>query len=261
MCRLVQRNLLRANLGLKMSEAIQRMSRRVQGNLYGILSQLLTTCHNSKSIFEWSVSRCHSYKMKRRWNQQKSSTRWELDHAHNPFLTICRTIIWSSVKKQVALSTRWATWSWSNWDKPRWQFSVHLACQRDWTCVYAVFGFDPIQVRWTGSEQPLQRWNSLLPYHSNPVKRDKERTQPMADGSSKSRGYTKMGNDTTRTHLCNGPMEERRTFPSFSNGARLDWDVGQVPRLHLQDWHQSWSTSPTATTIWKHTPQERCWFQ
>ena len=53
MCRLAQRNLFRANLGWEMSEARQRMIRPVQRNLCGILSQLLTTSHNSNSIFEW----------------------------------------------------------------------------------------------------------------------------------------------------------------------------------------------------------------
>ena len=60
----------------------------------------------------------------------------------------------------------------------------------------------------------------------------------MADGSSKSHGCKKLGSDKTRIHLFSGPMAERRNIPSFWIGARLDWDVGQAPRLHLQDWHQ-----------------------
>ena len=100
-------------------------------------------------------------KMKETTSSWKS---WELDHAHHPFVSICRKKIWSSVKNQVALSTRWATWSWSNWDKPRRLFSVLLArstYQRDWTCVNAASGFNPIKVRWTESEQHLQRWKFL----------------------------------------------------------------------------------------------------
>ena len=77
----------------------------------------------------------------------------------------------------------------------------------------------------------------------------------------KSHGCKKRSNEKTRIHLCNGPIAERRNVPSFSIGTRLDWRVGQVPRLHLQDWHQSWSALPTATTIWKHTLHERRWFQ
>ena len=87
------------------------------------------------------------------------------EQAQNPFVTICRKVKWSSVKNEVALSTRRATWSWSNWDKPRRLFSVLLAWstyQRDWTCVNAASGFDPIKVRWTESQQHLQR-SKLLP--------------------------------------------------------------------------------------------------
>ena len=105
-----------------------------------------------------------SYKMERRW--KKSTKSWkneESDHAQNPFVTICRKIKWSSVKNQVSLFSRWATWSGSSWDKPRRLFSVLLAWstyQRDWTCVYAASGFDPIKARWTVSEQLLQRWQA-----------------------------------------------------------------------------------------------------
>ena len=56
-------------------------------------------------------------------------------------------------------------------------------------------------------------------------------------------------------------MAERRSIPRVSIGTRLDWRVGQVLRLHLQDWHQSWCTLPTATTMWKHRLHERRRFQ
>ena len=64
--------------------------------------------------------------------------------------------------------------------------------------------------------------SSLLPYRSNSVKREKERTQPVPDGSSKSHGCKKRGNEKTRTHLYTGPMTERRNIPGFSIGTRLD---------------------------------------
>ena len=51
----------------------------------------------------------------------------------------------------------------------------------------------------------------------------------------KSHGCKMRGNEKTRIHLYTGPMTERRNIPGFSIGARLGWDAGQVPRLHLQD--------------------------
>ena len=67
--------------------------------------------------------------------------------------------------------------------------SVFLAWstyKRDWTCVNAAPGFDPIKVRWTESEQHLQRWKllSTVPQYSR-IKRKEKWSQPMADGSSK----------------------------------------------------------------------------
>ena len=124
-----------------------------------------------------------SYKMKRRW--KKSTKSWKslkLDHAQNSFLTICRKAKWSSVENQVALFTRWATWSCSNWDKLRRQFSVRLAWsmyQRDWTCVGVASGFDPSKYDGPNPSSFCSVENSLPPYHSNPVKREKERTQPV----------------------------------------------------------------------------------
>ena len=66
------------------------------------------------------------------------------DQAQHPFVTICRRVKWSWVKNQVAL----LSWSWSNWDELRRLFSVFLAWstyQRDWSCVNAASGFDPIK--------------------------------------------------------------------------------------------------------------------
>ena len=68
---------------------------------------------------------------------------------------------WSSVQKEVALCTRWATWSWSYWNKHRRLFCIFLAWstyQRDWTCAIAASGVDPIKVRWNESEQLFLRW-------------------------------------------------------------------------------------------------------
>ena len=48
------------------------------------------------------------------------------------------------------------------------------------------------------------------------------------------RGVLKRGK-----YLKNGPMAERRSMPRVSIGTLLDQRVGQVPRLHLQDCHQS----------------------
>ena len=117
------------------SEATQRMIRLVQGDLYGILSKLLRKSHTS-------ISRCYLT----RWRKMKEINEkvgevqtW--DQAQNPFVTICRKVIWYSVKSQVPLSTRWATWSWSNWDKPRRLFLVHV----------------PIKEHRTESELDLQR--------------------------------------------------------------------------------------------------------
>ena len=126
----------------------------------GFLS-FLTLCdcssfHNLVPNPEVSSSH-HLINMK--WMQSlKSCKSLKWDQGRNPFVTICRKVIWSSVKNQVALSTRWATWS--CWHTPRRLFSVLLAWstyQRDWTCVNAASGFDPIKVRWTESEQHLQR--------------------------------------------------------------------------------------------------------
>ena len=72
------------------------------------------------------VSQCailqHEEQMK---ETNKKLESWELDHPENPFVTSWRKkATRSSVKNQVALCTRWATLSWSNWDKPRRLFSV-----------------------------------------------------------------------------------------------------------------------------------------
>ena len=57
----------RANLGQETSEATQRMIRLVQGDLYGILGQLLRKSHNSKLIFELNeYLKMLSYKMEKR---------------------------------------------------------------------------------------------------------------------------------------------------------------------------------------------------
>ena len=78
-----------------------------------------------------SFSRCYLttwWEVER--NQWKVGKVVKMDQALNPFVTIWRKrVIWSSVKNQVAPSKRWATWSWSNWDKVRRLFSVFLAWQ------------------------------------------------------------------------------------------------------------------------------------
>ena len=54
------------------------------------------------------------------------------------------------------------------------------------------------------------------------------------------------------------PMAKRRQKPSVSSGDRMDWDVRQVPRLHLHGWHQAWSASPTKKSLWEHAFHEKC---
>ena len=71
------------------------MCRPVQGNLYGILSQLLTKA----TIRNWSPMPSH--KMKRWWKKSVKSWKSEKgDQAQNPFVTIVEKVMWSSVKNQ-----------------------------------------------------------------------------------------------------------------------------------------------------------------
>ena len=155
------------------------MIRPAQGKLCGILCHLSTKGHSSKSIFDLKeYLNVPSYKTKNRWKKStKSWKSWELDHPENPFVTIWRKkVTRSSVKNQVAPSTIWATWSWSNWDRPRRLFSVFLSWstyQTDWTCVYVASGFDPVKIRWTESEEHLQPWELRTSYSSKSVTREK----------------------------------------------------------------------------------------
>ena len=111
-----------------------------------------------------------SYTMKRRW--KKSTKSWKSlkwDHAQNPFVTICRkgNMIFSEESSR-------AIYEMGNMElielrQASATSSVFLAWntyQRDWTCVYVASGFDPIKVRWTESEQHLQRWK-LLTYRTS----------------------------------------------------------------------------------------------
>ena len=61
----------------------------------------------------------------------------------------------------------------------------------------------------------------LLPCLSNHFKRKEQRSEPMADGSSKSHGCKKWRTETRQMHLYFGPMAERRSLPSVPIGTRL----------------------------------------
>ena len=99
----------------------------------------------------------------------------------NPFVTLCRKVTWSSLKNEVALSTRWATLSWSNRDKPRRLFSVLLA----WSTYQRMRCLDSTQSRNDGPNQNsiCSVENSLLPCLCH-FKR-KEKVDTTATRSSK----------------------------------------------------------------------------
>ena len=169
------------------------------------------------------------------------SLKW--DQAQNPFVTIRWKVTWSSVEKF----------------KRQTSATIQCLC-----CLKRVpEGLNMCQcgVWLRPNQSTMDRirtafcsvLNSLLPCLSNHIKR-KEKWS--ADGSSKSHGCKKGSVETRQRHLYTGPMTVRRSIPSVSIGTRLDGRVGQVPRLHLQDRHQSWCTLPTATTIWKQSTWE-----
>ena len=157
---------------------------------------------------------------------------------------------------------RWATWSWSNWNKHWRLFSVLLPWsthQRDWPCVNAASGFQQIKVRWNESEQLWQRWqlHTFVPQQilsrgtkngHNPWQTDHAKAMDARRGPTKKQ---------PQVYLHIGPMAERRDLPSFSIGARLDWRVCRVSRSHLPDWHQLWGTLQTAKSVGKYALHER----
>ena len=200
----------------------------------------------------------------RSWTLSSSKQRL-LDHAQHPSVTSCRKVIWSSVKNQVALSTRWATWSWSNWDKLQRLFSVRLArsnvpeglnmCECGVWIRHSHSTMERIRTAFAALKIPYYRASEI-------ISRDKKSGHnPWQQDLRKKHGCKKRSTETRQIQLFDGPMAERRSVPRVSIGTRLDWRVGQVPQLHLQDWHQTWCTSPTATTIWKHRLHEKRPFQ
>ena len=94
-----------------------------------------------------------------------------MHHAQNPFVTIWRKrVLWSSVKNQFALFTKWATLSWSNWDKHRRQFSVFLAWKRTRGIEHvAMWRLASTQSRYDGQTQSniCSVGNSVLSYSSS----------------------------------------------------------------------------------------------
>ena len=70
----------RASLGQETSEATQRMIKLVQGDLFELLSELLTKSQNSKAIFEWKeYLKMPTFKTKNRWKKStKSWKSWKL---------------------------------------------------------------------------------------------------------------------------------------------------------------------------------------
>ena len=50
-------------------------------------------------------------------------------------------------------------------------------------------------------------------------------------------GHKPMATTQSQSHGCKKRSDE--VYRESRIGTRMDWRVGQVPRLHLRDWHQS----------------------
>ena len=84
--------------------------------------------------------------------------------------------------------------------------------------------------------------NSLLPYHSNLVKREKERTQPMADGSSEKPWMQEEGHRKDTNTIQNSTDGRTRKYTDL-----LNWYT-----VGLESGSDISTTTPRLTTVMKH---------
>ena len=81
--------------------------------------------------------------------------------------------------------------------------------------------------------------NSLLPCLSSHFKRKEKWSQPMATSHKAmdaKRGALKRGKYTSIVDR----WQNDEVYRESRIGTRMDWRVGQVPRLHLKGWRQLW---------------------
>ena len=133
--------------------------------------------------------------------------------------------IWYSVKNQVAWFARWATWSWSNWDKSQkttWCHSclMHLPRGKNlW-----MWRLSP--TRWRRHKQNQSQMPSfdsaVLSCTSESFRRKEARRNAVARRPLESNGRQERSTEKQRPSLDLEQVAERRAIQNFPVGDRLD---------------------------------------
>ena len=228
------------------------------------------TCWDKATIRNWSssgrsISRCYLTRWRKRWMRSTKSLKyWKWDHVQNPFVTkLSNDDMISSEESSRAI------YEMGNMEMIELtQTSATIQCP---SCLkHALEGMNmcPCGI-WLRPNQSTDRIRIAFAAFKTPYCRTAViRSKGLKSGHNSwqkdhhkvmdaKRGVPKRGKYTSLWDR----LAEWRGFPRISIGTWMDWRVGQVPRLHLRDRHQSECTSPTTTTIWKTGLHDRRWCQ